>query len=295
MIPVGFVLPPDEATLDILGAFLEEEPDIFEVAPETLWQQVEGRLHTNDYHALFLSMGRRSGQRFLAHGVGYSVGGGGSAAEVYRRAQWRAAMARDQALFQFLWYTDHLGITAPAGQNTALPLPLPMTAEAAECVRLRLDEMSTVVPVVGIENPASHFVCGNPLDEPAFIRSVLQNPSRRLLLDLANVFAMASNLGFDAEEYLAALPLDQVIEIHMAGGTDSDPRWLPGGRSLRLDGHDGPIPPEVWRLLDVALPRCSHLRAIVLERMEGTIADSDVGLLREEMRRLRSCVVKQAA
>jgi hypothetical protein len=50
------------------------------------------------------------------------------------------------------------------------------------------------------------------------------------------------------------------------------------------------VPEPVWRLLAETLPRCPHLRGVTLERMEGTLADGDEALLREELRRLRRLV-----
>jgi len=79
-----------------------------------------------------------------------------------------------------------------------------------------------------------------------------------------------------------------LIGIHVAGGALSDPRWLPSGRVFRLDGHDHAVPDEVWQLLVEVLPRCTSLRGVTLERMEGTVTtDADVVGLREELATLR--------
>ena len=80
-----------------------------------------------------------------------------------------------------------------------------------------------------------------------------------------------------------------VIEIHISGGADSDPRWL-GGKSLRLDSHDTAVPEPVWGLLQSVLPRCPKLRGVTLERMEGTVESTDVIGLQEELTRLREMV-----
>src|SRR5690606_2658905 len=143
------------------------------------------------------------------------------------------------------------------------------------------------VPDVGVENSAFYFHLGNPLDEPHFLREVLNTPRTHLLLDLHNLWTNALNLGFDAREYLALLSLDRVIEIHVSGGAESEPAWLPSGNVLRLDSHDHAVPEEVWELAGEALPRCANLRGLTLERMEGTVDAADVPLLREELRRAR--------
>jgi hypothetical protein len=43
----------------------------------------------------------------------------------------------------------------------------------------------------------------------------------------------------------------------------------------------------VWKLLERVLPIVPNLRGVTLERMEGTVGQGDVPLLREELRRAR--------
>jgi hypothetical protein len=147
--------------------------------------------------------------------------------------------------------------------------------------------MQRVVPDVGVENTAAHFLLGDALDEPGFLDAITREPRTHLLLDLHNVWAMAHNLEFDPYAYLARFPLHRVIEIHIAGGAWSDPRWLATGKSLRLDGHDDAVPDEVFALLDHVLPDCTSLRGITLERMEGSVTEADIPLLRDEIARIR--------
>ena len=287
MIATGFALPPDEESLTLLAALIAEEPELYEVAPETLWRQDgEGRLLSNGFHRQFAELRARTGRPFVAHGVGFSMGGG-AAGERARRRAWLRRIAADHAVFDFLWYTDHLGISAPDGLALTLPLPLPLTGQAAAVVARQLRALQAIVPDVGVENTAHHFVLGDPLDEPAFIARCLAGRRTHLLLDLHNVYTMAVNLGFDPLAYVDRLPLGRVIEVHLSGGAESNPGWLPSGRTVRLDSHDAAIPEEVWSLLDVVVPRCPNLRAVVLERLERTADEDDVPLLREELRRIR--------
>ncbi|EYF01475.1 multinuclear nonheme iron-dependent oxidase [Chondromyces apiculatus] len=290
MIPVGFTLQPEEAFLDLLGEVIRDEADYHEITPETLWwapDEDEARLEENGFHAVFAELARQSGKPCVGHGVGLSVGSGG-AEDGARRARWMQAIRRAHAVFGFRWYTDHLGISAPAGLAAALPLPLPMTRHAAGVVQQSLRALQEVVPDVGVENTVSYFMLGDPLDEPRFLGWILDLPRAHLLLDLHNVHTMAVNLGFEPEAYLARLDLDRVIEIHLSGGSHSNPAWLPSGRVLRLDGHDDAVPEAVWQLFEEVVPRCRHLRGVTLERMEGTVAGpDDARQVREEVRRAR--------
>lgn len=284
---IGLALHPDEHYLERAMGLYEREAELLELAPETTWALDErGELIENRFHARFLAIGQRFGLPFVAHGVGLSPG---SAADPARRARWLARIAADHQRFDFRWYTEHLGVTVLDGLEMTLPLGLPMTPAAVAVTRACLAEMRSVVPRVGLENTAIYFMLGDPLAEPDFITAILGDTDH-LLLDLHNLFTMAENLGFDPAAYLARLDLRRVIEIHLAGGADSDPAWLPSRRTLRLDSHDAAVPEPVWQLFAQVLPRCPELRAVIVERMEGTLGPGDELLLAEELRRARRLV-----
>jgi uncharacterized protein (UPF0276 family) len=289
VIPVGFTLQPDREFLALTRP-LVDDADYYEVAPETLWRDDgDGGLRPNGYHQTFAELRRSTGKWFVAHGVGYSMGTS-FAADAKRRRAWRAQVAADRRVFRFRWWTDHLGATSLGGHALALPVPLPMTARAASTVRRRLAEMQTVIPDVGVENNVAYFLLGQPLEEPRFLAEVLRAPRTHLLLDLHNLHTMSVNFDFDPRAYLDALDLRRVIELHVSGGTDADPAWIPGARPMRLDSHDESVPEPVWKLVEEVVPRCPKLRGVTLERMEGTVHEPDVPLLVEELRRLRRIV-----
>jgi hypothetical protein len=285
-VQVGFVLQPDEETLGMTEPLLELA-DYLEVAPETTWLEApDGRLVENGFHRRFLQIKERTGKPFVAHGVGLSLGSFGRE-ERRRRSRWLRRLREDHARFQFRWYSDHLGATTLGGRVVALPIALPMTPAFAAQVRRTLRAAQAVVPDVGLENTAPTVLFGHPMEEPAFISAALARPRTHLVLDLHNLHTVALNYGADPDAYLAGLDLSKVIEIHVSGGSWSDPAWLPGGRSLRLDSHDGATPDAVLALLERVAPRCPNVRGITLERMEGTVGAPDVAVLAAELRHLR--------
>ncbi|MFN3200261.1 MAG: DUF692 family multinuclear iron-containing protein [Bradymonadia bacterium] len=290
MIALGFTLQPDEGFLDLLADLIEHVPDVYEVAPETLWYADEdGTLHPNGFFQRFAELQQRTGKPCVAHGVGLSVGSA-STEDGARFDRWLDAIARTHHQFDFRWYTDHHGLSAPLGQNLAQPMPLPPITDASVVVAHRLQRLRQVVPEVGVENTVTCFTLGDPLDEPAHLRRTLDLAGGHLLLDLHNVYTMGLNLGFDPRAWLDQLDLRQVIEIHISGGAESPPGWLPEGRTVRLDAHSDAIPEPVWDLLEWVLPRCPHLQLVNLERMEGTVTPVDVPVLYEEMARARSVI-----
>lgn len=286
MIPVGISLAPDVVYLDLLHDVIRDEAEYYEVAPETLWMQTPAGLAPNGFHRAFRELAEERPKRFVAHGVGLSVGSVG-AADGPRQAAWLERIRADHAAFEFAWYTDHLGVSAPAGLALTLPLAVPMTDASVAQIRRSLAALQQIVPDVGVENSVFYFHLGDPLDEPAFLRRIVEGPGHHLLLDLHNVYTTAQNAGFDPRAYVARLPLEDVIEIDLSGGSESPAEWLPGGRSLRLDSHDDAVPEPVWALFDEVWPRCPNLRGVTIERMEDTVTVPAVALLREELRRAR--------
>ena len=79
-----------------------------------------------------------------------------------------------------------------------------------------------------------------------------------LLLDVNNVYVNSRNHGFDPREMIsAAMPLDRVVQIHVAGHDESDPE-------LVVDTHAEPIRDEVYALLEFTLEKTGP-RPILLE------------------------------
>lgn len=289
MARVGITLQPEEAYLDLLQPVFDVA-DYFEVAPETMWRvDARGAWLPNDYWRRFLEEGRARGKPFVAHCVLGSLGTAGDG-DRGRQQQWQQRLADDQRHFGYEWLTDHLGASVLGAHAVALPIALPRNAVAAAVVRERLVALQQVVPDVGFENSAFYFSLGDAAADPAFFADILSAPRTHLLLDLHNVYTNARNDGFDARRYLDRLDLTRVIEVHVSGGVDSPPEWLPGGAVRRLDSHDAAVPEEVWALLRHALPGCTSLRGVTLERMEGTVGADDVAVVEGELLRLREAV-----
>lgn len=61
-------------------------------------------------------------------------------------------------------------------------------------------------------NLAHMFIC-----EPDFVATVLHETGRDLLLDLAHARVSADVLGLDVHDYLARLPLERTVELHVSG------------------------------------------------------------------------------
>ena len=289
MVAIGFTLQPDYSYLGLLEPIFDSAVDYLEIAPETTWwPHGTGQLGPNGFHGHFLDIVERTGVFTVAHGVGFSLGDAGD--DSARQDIWLDRLRADHADFSYRWYSDHLGATSLAGQWMNLPMPVPMTDTSVALITERLHAMQTVVADVAVENSAFYFLWGDPLAEADLLARVVAAPGCHLLLDLHNLYTLSVNFAVSPEDYLARLPLDKVIEIHISGGSTSLPGWLDGGAVMRLDSHDHAVPEPVWQLLAKTVPRCSNLRGVTLERMEGTVTAADVPLLVGELARVRTIV-----
>lgn len=158
------------------------------------------------------------------------------------------------------WASDHLCMTSVPGRAIGNLTPLPLDHEIADFVADKCREAVgfLAVPFL-LENISVLFRPGpEEMTEPEFITRVIEASDTFLLLDLTNVFNNAANESFGSREYLDRLPLDRVVQIHLAGGRDSN--------GVLLDTHSAPVPAEVFELLRYAAPRMPLLRAVMIER-----------------------------
>ncbi len=115
------------------------------------------------------------------------------------------------------------------------------------------------LPLV-LENPAVIAVRGEQhvLD---FMAQLHARTGRRLLLDLGHLFSYQLARGLPLDAGLDGFPLEQVVEIHLAGGVVT----RRGERSIYVDDHTQPVRDELFELLSRVLPRCTSLRALTFE------------------------------
>jgi uncharacterized protein (UPF0276 family) len=112
---------------------------------------------------------------------------------------------------------------------------------------------------MAVENISYYAHPGAPeMDEADFATAVVARSGCSLLLDVNNVYVNAKNHGFDARAMIAKMPLDRVVQIHVAGHDTSDP-------TLLLDTHAEAVRDEVYDLLAFTLRQTGPL-PVLLER-----------------------------
>jgi uncharacterized protein (UPF0276 family) len=194
----------------------------------------------------------RTTYRLVPHGVSLSIGGSDPLDRDYL-LRLRALVRRVDAP----WCSDHLCWTGAAGVDLHDLLPMPYTkstlAHVAERVRRVQGELE--VPFA-LENASSYMEYReSTMAEHEFLGELAESADCGILLDVNNVFVSAYNHGFDANRYVDGIPVDRVVQMHVAGHTDN-------GTHL-LDTHSDHVRAEVWQLYRRAVRRCGAVSTLV--------------------------------
>jgi uncharacterized protein len=217
---------------------LEARPEVdwFEIISENYMQTAGRPLHYLDAIA--------DRYPIAMHGVSLSIG---STDPLDRRYLTELRALRDRTRAR--WVSDHLCWTGVAGKNTHDLLPMPYSEEALAHVvgRVRAVQDFLGAPLA-LENPSTYVeFAGKSMREWEFLARLAEEADCALLLDVNNVFVSAYNHGFDPSTYLAAIPFDRVVQLHVAGHTNH-------GTHI-IDTHVGPVENDVWKLLGTAWHR----------------------------------------
>ena len=210
----------------------DDAVDFMEVAPEN-WINVGGR---------FGRQLREYTERYplLCHGLSLSIAG---------PAELDWALLKNIKQFmrdhQVRCYSEHLSYCSDDGHLYDL-LPIPFTGDAVRFVANRIRQVQDFLEQpMAIENISYYAAPQQELSEIDFICAVLEEADCDLLLDVNNIYVNSINHGYDAEEFLAALPGDRIAYGHIAG-------HFVEAEDLLVDTHGADVIDPVWRLLDSA-------------------------------------------
>lgn len=246
--------------------------DVVEIEPQSLWRvRGDGGIAIDED-----ALGRLAdvpGARLL-HGVGNPVGG------------CRPPDPRHTALFGELaerlgvpWVSEHLAfnrvVDRAGGFHTGFMLPPCQTAAGVRSAVRSVRAMADALPVPLAVEIGTNYLRprSDELTDGAFVRQVVEGSGCGLLLDLHNVLANERNGRGRVDDLLAALPLDRVWEVHLAGGVEHRGYWL--------DAHTGLPDEELLALAVRVLPRLPALRAVLFEVTPSAVPDVDAGAVRE--------------
>lgn len=258
----GFGLGLRLELLDLVADGPQLEVDFLEVAPENFMRR-GGRVR-----AAF----ERIVDRYpvITHGLCLSLGGTEPAEDAYV-----AELRREVAYTRTPWHSDHLCFSSagPIVLHDLLPLSCCEANAVRVADRLRWAEDRLAVPMA-IENISWYAHPGRmQMPEVEFIARVLDLSGCGLLLDVNNVWVNACNHGFSPTAFIADLPLERVVQIHVAGHKRVQP-------DLVIDTHGAPVADPVLELLSWTLERTGPV-PVLLER------DNDIPPLPDLIEELR--------
>ncbi len=208
--------------------------DIFENARGVAFFEVRAEAGADDgagaAHALLAKI--RELFPLALHGAGLSIGG--------TKPLDRQHLCRLQslvALYRPGLFSAHLPRHAEA---------LPYNETTLARVVAHVEQMQKVLGIqILLENPAaSRAFAESTMLETEFLSEVVAHTGCGLLLDVNNVHASATRLGFDAFDYVDAFPVAAIGEIRL-------------GRSDESDGD------AVWALYDYAIGRAGPVPTLI--------------------------------
>ncbi|MBS0367418.1 MAG: DUF692 domain-containing protein [Proteobacteria bacterium] len=219
----------------------------------------------------------------VLHGVSLSIGSTAPLDLDYLR-QVRALAQRIEPQ----WISDHLCWTGIAGSNTHDLLPLPYTEEALAHVAARVRQVQELLGRrILLENVSSYVgFSASHLQEWEFLAEVAVRADCLILLDVNNIHVSAVNHGFDAHQYLRAIPAARVQQIHLAGHEDHG--------DYLIDTHDHAVPDPVWQLYAAALRHCGAVSTMI-ERDANIPPLQELCAELQQARGLAAAVLAEAA
>jgi uncharacterized protein (UPF0276 family) len=194
----------------------------------------------------------RADYPIVMHGVSMSI-----ASTTPLDVEYLKALRELADRFQPEWISDHLCWTGVHGVNLHDLLPIPYTSEALDHIVERIRRVQDFLGRrIAIENVSSYVTfTESEMDEWTFVREMAVRADCWLLLDVNNVFVSSFNHSFDRASYIDAVPVDRVVQFHLAGHSEAE--------THKIDTHDQPICEEVWLLYEKACRRFGSISTMI--------------------------------
>ncbi len=155
------------------------------------------------------------------------------------------------------WISDHLCWTGINGKNAHDLLPLPYTEEViAHVVERVLQVQDFLKERILLENVSSYVTYHqSTLTEWEFLSEIAERADCHILLDVNNIYVSSVNHEYDPLQYIKAIPIDRVLQIHLAGHSNMG--------DCIIDTHDHDVINPVWDLYAAALQRFGQVSTMI--------------------------------
>jgi uncharacterized protein (UPF0276 family) len=216
----------------------------------------------------------------IPHGIGLSIG------SERPDERYLAEIRQISDLTEAPYYSEHLAMTRGGGIDIGHLSPLwftePVLRIAVDNVRRVQDFLNKPLALENVTYPFD--IPGNSMSQTEFFQRLVDATGCGVLLDVTNVYINSENHGFDPVEFVKAMPLDRVVQIHLAGPDLKD--------GMLIDGHSETVDEGSWRLLET-LVSLVPVRASILEH-DANFPD-DFSVLLDQVSRAREITSGQRA
>jgi uncharacterized protein (UPF0276 family) len=269
-----------------LPLFDDEKIDAIEWSFDTLFK-------TKNIPVWFVELLQAFGDqnRLIGHGVYFSLFAGGWSKS---QRNWLKHLEKMCDTFQFDHISEHFGFMTGKDFHHGAPVSIPFTSTTLAIGRDRLQRIyhSCKCPV-GVENLAFSYSLDEVKKHGEFLDKLVEPVNGFIILDLHNLYCQSHNFNIDFDSIAYLFPLHRVREIHISGGSWEDSTIIPGKR-IRRDTHDDAVPEEVFHLLKMIIPKCPHLKFVVLEQLSnGLRSGKSKDLFRKDFLKMSSIVKKE--
>lgn len=189
----------------------------------------------------------------IPHGIGLSIG-----SIMPFNAGYIKNIKRINEITKSSYYSEHLCMTLAPGIDIGHLSPLWFTNEVLNNV---IDRVNYVQDTLGkpliLENVTYLVdIPNSAIGQTEFFHKLVDKTNCGILLDITNIFINSVNHNFDPHNFIDAMPLANVVQVHIAGGY-----WADG---LLIDSHSEAIQAETWELLN-HLNSLTKIKSIILE------------------------------
>jgi uncharacterized protein len=230
--------------------------DIMTWGPSVGWLEVHAENYMSQGTASAALDKIRTNYPISLHGVGLSLGSA-EGISLQHLSLLKDACGRIEPAM----VSEHLSWSIGDGIYLNDLLPLPHDEEALSIVATNILRTQDALkrPIL-IENLATYVgFARSTMSEPEFLAELVRRTGCGLLLDINNVFVSAQNVGFDAQNYIDALPAEAIGEIHLAGHVENKASDGP----VLIDNHGSRVAHEVWSLYAAAIGRIGRRPTLI--------------------------------
>ncbi len=156
------------------------------------------------------------------------------------------------------YYSEHLCLTRVPGRDIGHLSPLWYTEEALRHVTHNVVAVQELLGIPLVLENVTYFlhIPHGSMSQEEFFQRLVHATGCGVLLDVTNVWINAANHHGDPKSFLEHMPLEHLVQVHLAGGY-----WRGG---WLVDSHSELVSEEVFALFLFLAARC-QIKGVIFE------------------------------